>query len=134
MAAMFTMMNNARLGVGVQTRCKEGAYQHASPAQDRKQGKAPGTGTIIEHADVRRMLAEMKADILLRAIALMNATAIDMATATGDAIEGPRSPSDTNLQAGTTSESKRQAKACRCMAAWASSKKQAPRNIRAMSA
>ncbi len=87
MAAMFTMMNNARLGVGVQgIGAAEGAYQHAlSYAQDRKQGKAPGTGTIIEHADVRRMLAEMKADIFAaRAIALMNATAIDMATATGD--------------------------------------------------
>ncbi len=86
MAAMFTMMNNARLGVGVQgIGAAEGAYQHAiAYAQDRKQGKAPGTGAIIEHADVRRMLAEMKADIFAaRAIALLNATAIDMATATG---------------------------------------------------
>ncbi len=86
MAAMFTMMNNARLGVGVQgIGAAEGAYQHAlTYAQDRKQGKAPGTGAIIEHADVRRMMAEMKADIFAaRAISLMNATAIDMATATG---------------------------------------------------
>jgi len=85
MAAMFTMMNNARLGVGVQgIGSAEGAYQHAlGYAQDRKQGKAPGTGTIIEHADVRRMLAEMKADVYAaRSIALMNAVAIDMATAT----------------------------------------------------
>ncbi|SHH05933.1 hypothetical protein SAMN05444003_1880 [Cognatiyoonia sediminum] len=88
MAAMFTMMNNARLGVGVQgIGSAEGAYQHAlGYAQDRKQGKAPGTGTIIEHADVRRMLAEMKADVYAaRSIALMNAVAIDMATATEDA-------------------------------------------------
>ncbi len=88
MAAMFTMMNNARLGVGVQgVGAAEGAYQHAlTYAQDRKQGKAGGTGTIIEHADVRRMLAEMKADVYAaRSIALMNAVAIDMATATGDA-------------------------------------------------
>ena len=88
MAAMFTMMNNARLGVGVQgIGAAEGAFQHAlAYAQDRKQGKAPGTGAIIEHADVRRMLAEMKADIFAaRAIALLNAAAIDMAQATGDA-------------------------------------------------
>ena len=88
MAAMFTMMNNARLGVGVQgIGAAEGAYQHAlAYALERKQGRAPGTGAIVEHADVRRMLATMKADIFAaRAIALMNAAAIDMATATGDA-------------------------------------------------
>ncbi len=88
MAAMFTMMNNARLGVGVQgVGAAEGAYQHAlAYAMDRKQGRAGGTGTIVEHADVRRMLAGMKADVFAaRSIALMNAVAIDMATATGDA-------------------------------------------------
>jgi alkylation response protein AidB-like acyl-CoA dehydrogenase len=87
MAAMFTMMNNARLGVGVQgIAVAEGAYQHAlAYATDRKQGKADGTGAIVEHADVRRMLASMKADTFAaRAIALMNAVAIDMTTATGD--------------------------------------------------
>ncbi len=88
MAAMFTMMNNARLGVGVQgIGAAEAALQHAlAYAQERKQGKAAGTGTIIEHADVRRMLTTMKADIFTaRAIAMMNAVAIDMALATGDA-------------------------------------------------
>ncbi|WP_438955554.1 acyl-CoA dehydrogenase [Cognatiyoonia sp.] len=88
MAAMFTMMNNARLGVGVQgLGVAEAAYQHAlAYAKDRKQGKAIGTGAIIEHADVRRMLAEMKADVFAaRSIAMMNAVAIDMANATGDA-------------------------------------------------
>ena len=87
MAAMFTMMNNARLGVGVQgIGAAEAAYQHAlSYAMERKQGKASGSGAIIEHADVRRMLAGMKADIFAaRAIALMNAVAIDMAVATDD--------------------------------------------------
>ena len=87
MAAMFTMMNNARLGVGVQgIGAAEGALQHAiAYAQERKQGKAPGSGTIFEHADVRRMLATMKADTYAaRAIAMMNAAAIDMATATDD--------------------------------------------------
>ena len=88
MAAMFTMMNNARLGVGTQgIGVAEGAYQHAlAYARDRRQGKAGGTGSIIEHADVRRMLAEMKADTFAaRAIAMMCACAIDMASATGEA-------------------------------------------------
>ncbi|KJZ18036.1 acyl-CoA dehydrogenase [Loktanella sp. S4079] len=88
MAAMFTMMNNARLGVGVQgIGIAEGAYQQAlAYAQERKQGKAGGSGAIVEHADVRRMLAAMKADTFAaRAIALMNAVAIDMTTATADA-------------------------------------------------
>ncbi|SFO89560.1 acyl-CoA dehydrogenase [Tranquillimonas alkanivorans] len=88
MAAMFTMMNNARLGVGVQgIGAAEGAYQHAlAYALDRKQGKAPGTGSIVEHADVRRMLTGMKADVqAARAIALMCAVSTDMADATGEA-------------------------------------------------
>ncbi|MGP9789823.1 acyl-CoA dehydrogenase [Roseinatronobacter sp. NSM] len=88
MAAMFTMMNNARVGVGVQgIGAAEGAFQHAlAYARDRKQGRTPvnATGTIIEHADVRRMLAMMKAEIFaVRAIALANSVAIDMARATG---------------------------------------------------
>jgi acyl-CoA dehydrogenase len=88
LAAMFTMMNNARLGVATQgIGVAEAAYQHAlAYAMDRKQGKAGGTGTIAEHADVRRMLASMKADIFTaRAISLANAVAIDMSNATGDA-------------------------------------------------
>jgi len=91
MRAMFTMMNNARLGVGGQgIGAAEGALQHAlAYATTRKQGRSPienGTGSIIDHADVRRMLMTMKADVFAaRAIALSNALAIDMAAATGDA-------------------------------------------------
>ncbi|MEP5633694.1 MAG: acyl-CoA dehydrogenase [Tateyamaria sp.] len=89
MAAMFTMMNNARLGVGGQgVGAAEGAYQHAlGYALERKQGKTAGpSGTIVDHADVRRMLMAMKADIFAaRAIGLSCAVAIDMTTATGDA-------------------------------------------------
>ncbi|MGC3938263.1 acyl-CoA dehydrogenase [Roseobacter sp. EG26] len=89
MAAMFTMMNNARLGVGGQgIGVAEAACQHAVQyALERKQGRtalADGTGTISDHADVRRMLMTMKADIFAaRAIALSCAMAIDMARATG---------------------------------------------------
>ena len=90
MAAMFTMMNNARLGVGVQgVAIAEAAYQQAlTYALDRRQGKTPlsAKGPISDHADVRRMLAVMKADVFsARAIALTCAVAIDMARATGSA-------------------------------------------------
>ena len=84
MAAMFTMMNNARLGVGVQgVGVAEAATQKAlAYAMERKQGRAGGTGSIVEHADVRRMLSTMRAETYAaRAIALLNATAIDMSNA-----------------------------------------------------
>ncbi len=93
MRAMFTMMNNARLGVGIQgIGIAEGAMQHAiAYAMDRKQGRTPldgtpeGTGTILDHADVRRMVATMKADTFAaRAIALACGVGIDMTAATGD--------------------------------------------------
>ena len=93
MAAMFTMMNNARLGVSTQgIGAAEGAYQHAVAfAMERRQGRVGGTGTIVEHADVRRMLAEMKAQIFAaRAIELMCAAALDKARALGDAVWGAR--------------------------------------------
>ncbi len=92
MQAMFTMMNNARLGVGVEgLGAGEGAYQLAlAYALERKQGRTPvsggGTGTIIDHADVRRMLTAMRAELYAaRAIALSCAKAMDMARATGEA-------------------------------------------------
>ncbi len=88
MAAMFTMMNNARLGVGVQgIGVAEAAYQQALDwAMTRKQGRVDGSGAIVEYPDVRRMLASMKADLFAaRAIALDCAVALDMAGATGDA-------------------------------------------------
>ncbi|QPZ89947.1 acyl-CoA dehydrogenase [Thioclava electrotropha] len=83
MAAMFTMMNNARLNVGAQgIGVAEAAYQQAlAYAKDRVQF-AP----IVEHADVRRMLAGMKAEIFAaRSIALACGVAIDMGRATNDA-------------------------------------------------
>ena len=91
MRAMFTMMNNARLGVGTQgIGVAEAATQAAlGYALERKQGRSPienGTGTIIDHADVRRMLATMRADTFAaRAIAFACAQAIDLAHAAGDA-------------------------------------------------
>ena len=91
MAAMFTMMNNARLAVGLQgVGVAEAAYQHAvQHALERKQGRAlcppeVAHGTIIDHADVRRMLMSMRADIFAaRAITTACGFALDMAK-TGD--------------------------------------------------
>ncbi|HEY0149827.1 MAG TPA: acyl-CoA dehydrogenase C-terminal domain-containing protein [Allosphingosinicella sp.] len=72
LAAMFIMMNAARLGVGLQGLAQgEVAYQNAvTYAKDRRQGRAlvPGerepdarADPIIVHPDVRRMLMEAKA-------------------------------------------------------------------------
>ena len=66
MRYMFTMMNQARLEVGLEgLSVAERAYQHASAhAKERVQGRAIGAeepSPIIEHPDVRRMLMTMKA-------------------------------------------------------------------------
>ena len=68
MRNMFTMMNVARIGVGMEgVAITEGAYQKAaSYARERVQGRAIGSDdrqsvAIIEHPDVRRMLLTMKA-------------------------------------------------------------------------
>ncbi len=85
LACMFTMMNNARLGVGVQgVALGERAWQLALAwANERKQGKAAGfrgegMAPIVHHPDVRRNLMTMKAMIhAARAICYMTADAID---------------------------------------------------------
>lgn len=96
LACMFTMMNNARLAVGMQgVAIAEAATQKAiAYARERTQGKAPGwTGSgqtggmspIIEHPDVIRMLLTMKALTQgARAIAYSCAHATDMAHRAGD--------------------------------------------------
>ncbi len=85
MAAMFTMMNNARLGVGLQgVAVAEAACQLAEDwAGSRVQGKtAYGEATISGHPDVRRMVMEMRAETFAaRAIAMACAAAIDQGTA-----------------------------------------------------
>ncbi len=89
MAAMFTMMNDARLNCAIQAvGVAEAAFQQALQfAQNRKQGETDGpTGAIIEHADVRRMLVWMRARTqAARALALSCAVAIDMERETGAA-------------------------------------------------
>ncbi len=86
MRCMFTMMNSARLNVGVQgVGIAERAYQQAlAYARDRKQGTAieadgPGPHAIIEHPDIQRTLAMMRAKIAAsRAICFATAVAADL--------------------------------------------------------
>ncbi|MDQ4088143.1 MAG: acyl-CoA dehydrogenase [Pseudomonadota bacterium] len=64
MRAMFTMMNNARLNVGLQgvSIAERATQQAVAFARERVQGMREGRPTrIIEHPDVRRMLLRMKA-------------------------------------------------------------------------
>ena len=84
LANMFTMMNHARLEVGVQgLAVSERAYQLARTyALDRVQGRAPGESgrvTIVHHPDVRRMLMLMKSQIeAMRAAAYGTGALLDM--------------------------------------------------------
>ncbi|MPY92896.1 MAG: acyl-CoA dehydrogenase, partial [Acidimicrobiia bacterium] len=85
MRYMFTMMNNARLSVGLEgLSVSERAYQQAlGYAQERHQGRAVGApagevSPIIEHPDVRRMLMTIKAyNEGLRCLMYLNAASID---------------------------------------------------------
>ncbi len=89
MSAMFTMMNSARLAIGMQgVGVAERSFQQSlAYARERRQGKPFGLQhearemvPIIFHADVRRMLLTQKAMIEAgRAICLANAIAIDLA-------------------------------------------------------
>ncbi len=90
LAAMFIMMNAARLGVGLQGLAQgEVAYQNAvTYARDRRQGRAlvPGereaeakADAIIVHPDVRRMLMEAKAfNEAARALILWGSLQVDL--------------------------------------------------------
>lgn len=81
---MFTLMNNARLHVGMQgVAIGERAFQQALAfAQERKQGRRKGEREpmpIIAHPDVRRMLMDMKSKVhAARTICFMCARAIDL--------------------------------------------------------
>ena len=96
MRAMFTMMNEARLGVGMQGLAQaEAAYQNALDyARDRLQGRDV-TGVknpdgpadpLIVHPDIRRNLMEQKSFVEGgRAFLLWGSTLIDRAHRSGDA-------------------------------------------------
>jgi hypothetical protein len=85
MRYMFTMMNTARLSVGLEgLAVSERAYQQAvAYAQERRQGRAFGapsseSSPIVEHPDVRQMLLTMKSCIeAMRGLLYTNAMWID---------------------------------------------------------
>jgi hypothetical protein len=88
LAHMFTMMNAARLGVGVEgVGIAERAYQQAlAYALERRQGRSSWSGEagapIFDHPDVRRTLSVMKARIEAgRAICLLTAVEADLGAA-----------------------------------------------------
>ena len=95
MAYMFTMMNQARLLVGMEgLGLAERAYQQALEwSIERKQGRAPGapagaSSPIVDHPDVKRMLATMKATIeAIRRLLYWNAACLDVAEHHPDADE-----------------------------------------------
>ncbi|MEZ5377982.1 MAG: acyl-CoA dehydrogenase [Acidimicrobiales bacterium] len=92
MRNMFTMMNNARLSVGLQgLSVAERSYQMGLDyAQERLQGTAVGAergvqSPIIEHADVRRMLMTQRSWIdAMRILLYTNGAAIDLARSAED--------------------------------------------------
>ena len=92
MACMFTMMNRARLAVGLQgVGIAECATQQAlAYARERKQGRTAGmkateSAPIIAHPDVRRMLLSMRALTgAARAICYATAIALDRAERSKD--------------------------------------------------
>ncbi len=99
---MFTMMNNARLGVGVQgVAIAERAMQQALIyARERKQGQGEGgkSTAIINHPDVKRMLLTMRAlTSASRSISLKCADALDRAKLLKDASERKAAFEEGNL-------------------------------------
>ena len=90
LACMFTLMNHARVEVGLQgVGIAERAYQDAiSYARERVQGRNVETGeaaTIIQHADVQRMLMHMKSTTeAMRALAYDGAFYYDLRGHEGD--------------------------------------------------
>ena len=95
MQYMFTMMNQARLSVGLQgLSLGDRAYQQALQyAKDRRQGRAPGapageSSPIIYHPDVKRMLMTIKTTCeALRRLTYWNAACLDVAKHHPDASE-----------------------------------------------
>ncbi|WP_024302706.1 acyl-CoA dehydrogenase [Pseudogulbenkiania sp. MAI-1] len=93
---MFTMMNHARLAVGLEgVAISERAYQQARDyARERVQGRALGhesAGPIIRHPDVRRMLMLMKSQTeAMRALAYVTAAYMDQAARHPDPAERAR--------------------------------------------
>ncbi|MFM0053873.1 acyl-CoA dehydrogenase [Caballeronia grimmiae] len=105
LACMFTMMNHARLNVGLEgVAISDRAYQQALTfARERVQSRPIGATSggpvaIIQHPDVRRMLMNMKARIeAMRALAYFTAGQMDIAHSHPHAAERAKHQSITDL-------------------------------------
>ena len=143
MACMFTMMNEARLAVGLQgVAIAEAATQQAiAYARERRQGRTPGhAGTagesvpIIAHPDVRRMLITMRAldprgarDLLCdRRRARPRRARRRRRRAPSRRTSAPRCSRRSPRRSRPTSAARSPRSASRSMAAWASSRRPAP--------
>lgn len=102
---MFTMMNNARLAVGLEgVAIAERAYQRARAfAEDRTQGRGTDRDNkdavaIIQHPDVKRMLLSMRSQTeAVRALAYFVASRLDLAHRSTDPIEARKAQSFVDL-------------------------------------
>ena len=143
LACMFTMMNRARLavglqGVGIAERATQQALALCARAQAGPRSGAAGSSAIIEHPDVKRMLLTMRALTARRARDLLRhrrrhrpqRAARTMPRARRRTIArrcSHRSPRPSP----PISASRSRHLACRCMAAWASSRRPARRSTTA---
>ena len=141
LACMFTMMNLARLAVGLQgvgiaeRATQQALHMRASASRAARSAPAAGSSAIIEHPDVKRMLMTMRAlTRAARAICYATAGAIDAQPRQRRRRESGgrrarrcsrRSP----RRSRPTSASRSPRSACRCTAAWASSRRPARRSI-----
>lgn len=100
---MFTMMNHARLNVGLEgVAISERAYQQARDyAFDRVQGRPLGEAAgkpIAYHPDVKRMLLDMKSRIeAMRALAYYAASQMDVAQKSADPVEAKKAQARVDL-------------------------------------
>jgi alkylation response protein AidB-like acyl-CoA dehydrogenase len=139
LAGMFVMMNSARIGMGFQaTGIADRALQQAEAyAAERMQGRVlerGGDAPIAEHPDVRRLLLSMRSDVFaMRALGVYVGDLFDRAEASGTPPTS-RSPSSScrSSRAGRRRmPSRSRATRSRCTAAWASSRRPAPRSTTA---
>lgn len=91
MRAMFTMMNAARLAIGLQGLAigERSRHQALTYALERRQGQRPDTpageqAPIAEHPDVRRMLADLRATTRAMRLVLYTTAAMGEAARSGD--------------------------------------------------
>ena len=143
LACMFTMMNNARLAVGLQGVAHRGARDAAGArlcAASASRAARGANGSSADHRASRRAAHAADhagADRAPRARSATRPARRDRPRASrqgrrgaqGRATSAPRCSRRSPRRSRPTSASRSPRSACRCMAAWASSRRPAPRSI-----